>query len=449
MVKENFIAKSEAKHGVGTYDYDKIPLVVLSNQKVQIKCPKHGYFFQRASAHYSGQGCPQCGKEKLWDNRERFNTDIFVARAKEIWGNEYDYSLVKCDKARGKVKIICRIHGIFEQQITNHLHGQGCPKCSTLKRSSKLRLGKKEIIKRAIEKHGLKYDYSLVETDKSNEKIKIICPKHGIFEQIAFHHLAGTGCPKCALEEKANKKRLSNEEFISRATKKHNSFYTYDKCLFTSTKKCVIITCPIHGDFRQKAGMHLKGCGCPKCAFEKNGLRCRLTQEEFIKRAKEIHGDNYNYDKTKYETYDKKVTITCKIHGDFLQSPSCHLNGNGCPKCHRSKGENKISSFLGKFNIEFEIQKKINNYNIFGGRIYFLVDFYLPKYNTIIEYNGEQHYKPVGYFGGEKNYEIQQQRDMSLQKYCYDNKIKLIEIPYWDFDNIEEILIKELKLKKK
>lgn len=311
------------------------------------------------------------------------------------------------------------------------------------------KLTTEEFIARSISVHGNKYDYSKSQYIGSLSKVQIVCHKHGVFEQLAFHHIRGAGCPKCALEEIANKKRLSNEEFLSRAKKKHNSFYIYDKCNYVSTKKDVTITCPIHGDFIQNAGRHLKGCGCPKCANEKNGLKCRNSQEKFIKRAKEIHGDNYTYDKTKYETLEIKVIITCPIHGDFLQSPTSHLNGNGCPKCHRSKGENKISYFLEKLNIEFEIQKKINNYNLFGGRVYFLVDFFLPKFNTIIEYNGEHHYKPVGYFGGEKNYEIQQQRDVSLRQYCRDNKIKLIEIPYWDFDNIEKILTKKLKIKRK
>jgi hypothetical protein len=107
----------------------------------------------------------------------------------------------------------------------------------------------------------------------------------------------------------------------------------------------------------------------------------------------------------------------------------------------------RVANFLNRNNIQFEIQKKIENLNLFGGRKYFLLDFYLPKYNTVIEYNGEHHYKPVQWFGGLKNYDLQKMRDESLRQYCNENKIKLIEIPYTEFDNIEEILSKELKIK--
>jgi hypothetical protein len=175
---------------------------------------------------------------------------------------------------------------------------------------------------------------------------------------------------------------------------------------------------------------------------------CRNTQEDFIKRAKEIHGNRYGYEKTVYKTLETPVIITCTEHGDFTQTPISHLHGNGCPHCHRSKGETKVANFLQIHNVKFEIQKKVENLNLFGGRKYFLLDFYLPDYNTIIEYNGEHHYQPIEWFGGKRNYKLQQLRDESLRQYCNENKIKLIEIPYTEYNNIEDILTKELKIHK-
>lgn len=455
MTKEEFVAKAELKHGVGTYGYDKVPNIVGCNEKVEILCYKHGYFKQRASAHYcQGQGCPECAKEHLWDKRqdERLTIEKFIERTKSLWGNEYDYSLVKFDCARDTIKIICRKHGIFEKQVWNHLNGQGCPICSKenaikTHNGGKHPLGKEEIIKRCNEAHGWKYIYDLVEVEKTTDKMKIICPKHGLFEQLAFHHMNGACCPECAREETAKKLSLTQDEFIKRAKEIHNNFYTYDKTVFVTTKIKVIVTCPKHGDFEILPSNHLRGGGCLHCARERNAVACRNTQEDFLRRAKEIHGDRYGYEKAIYQTLETPITITCPEHGDFSQTPMSHLQGNGCPHCHRSKGEVRVANFLNRNNIQFEIQKKIENLNLFGGRKYFLLDFYLPKHDTVIEYNGEHHYKPVQWFGGLKNYDLQKMRDESLRQYCKENKIKLIEIPYTEFDNIEEILSKELKIK--
>lgn len=378
---------------------------------------------------------------------KKLTTEEFIRRAKEVHGDKYDYSLVNLNSSHDTIKIICKKHGVFEKQVWSHLNGQGCPKCSKENFASKVRIGKEEIIKRCKETHGDTYRYDLVDTNKVSDRIKIICEKHGVFEQFAFHHINGNGCPVCATENKARKLSLTQEEFIKRAKEIHNGFYTYEKTVFVTTKKKVIVTCPKHGDFETIAANHLKGGGCPHCARERNAVACRNTQEDFLRRAKEIHGDRYGYEKAIYQTLETSVTITCPEHGDFSQTPMSHLQGKGCPHCHRSKGEVRVANFLNRNNIQFEIQKKIENLNLFGGRKYFLLDFYLPKYNTVIEYNGEQHYKPVQWFGGLENYDLQKMRDESLRQYCNENKIKLIEIPYTEFDNIEEILSKELKIK--
>ena len=455
MTKDDFISKSEATHGVGAYGYDKVPSIFGSKEKIEILCHKHGYFLQRASAHYcQKQGCPHCAKEHLWDKRkdERITTEKFIERATSLWGDKYNYDFVDCNNARDTIKIICRKHGVFEKQVWNHLNGQGCPICAKETFSQKKRLGREEIIRRCNEVHKNKYIYSLVTAEKVTDKIKIICPEHGLFEQFAFQHIKGACCPICAAKEGRKRKRkstMTQDSFIERATKKHNGFYLYDKTNFISRNKKITVTCPNHGDFVVLAKNHLHGSGCPQCAREKNGIKCRKTQEEFIRRAKEIHGNRYIYDKTIYITLEDPVTITCPNHGDYIQTPTSHLNGHGCPHCHRSKGEVRVANFLNKNGIKYEIQKKIPNLNLFGGRKYFLLDFYIPIYNVIIEYNGEQHYKSVGWFGGDKNYKIQKLRDESLRQYCKGHNIKLIEIPYTDFDNIEKILTKELKIKKK
>lgn len=124
------------------------------------------------------------------------------------------------------------------------------------------RLTTEEFIRRAREIHGDKYDYSKAQYVNAKTKIAIICPSHGIFEQIPDKHLRGAGCPMC----KADKRRLTQEEFIKRASFTHNNFYDYSMVCYKDNESKTTIICPIHGAFEQRPHNHLKGQGCPLCA---------------------------------------------------------------------------------------------------------------------------------------------------------------------------------------
>lgn len=128
-------------------------------------------------------------------------------------------------------------------------------------------------------------------------------------------------------------KKLKQEEFIERANKIHNSKYTYDNTIYINTTTPVCITCPVHGNFWMKPELHLIGHGCPKCA--KNGIK--YTNDTFIEKSREIHGDKWNYDKVKYINSQTNVIINCPIHGDFIQKPQKHLQGHGCPICGKNR----------------------------------------------------------------------------------------------------------------
>ena len=124
------------------------------------------------------------------------------------------------------------------------------------------------------------------------------------------------------------------ENFIETARKIHGDKYDYSKVEYinNSTKVCII--CPEHGEFWQTPNKHLSGQGCRKCGikrvWEKRG---RITTEEFINKAKKVHGDKYDYSKVEYKNNSTKICIICPIHGEFWQTPSSHLGGCGCPKC--------------------------------------------------------------------------------------------------------------------
>ena len=280
-----------------------------------------------------------------------------------------------------------------------------------------------EFIQQAISIHP-EYCYDKVDYTTAKNKVCIICPEHGEFLISPNNFLAGRKCPKCSAKSKSDKLSDSKETFIEKA-KQINSNYDYSKIKYVNQHTKVIITCPIHGDFEITPNNLLQGKGCPKCYVESK----LLTTQQFIDKAIKIHGDLYNYDKVEYKGTQIPVIIICKKHGEFLQTPNSHLRGRGCPYCNQSHGERVISNLLSQFNIKAIPQFKIGleNNTI---RNYLLVDFYLPDQNLIIEYNGIQHYTPIEHFGGILKYNDQKSRDKILEKYCQDNNINLIVVPY-------------------
>ena len=291
-----------------------------------------------------------------------------------------------------------------------------------------------DFIKKAKELHGDKYDYSKVNYLRSRDKVKIICPTHGEFEQKANNHLNGQGCPMCKIS--------TTDSFIKKAKTVHGNKYDYSKVDYKKIKDKITIICKKHGPFIQIAGNHLAGSGCPSCYG-----KFRSNTEEFIERSKSLHGDKFDYSKVDYISRSKPVNIICKKHGIFSQLPLNHLVGAGCPYCRESRGELNIAKILSELNINFIRNKKFDD--CFGNfKLKLPFDFYLPDYNICIEYDGEQHYRPVSIYGGEKKFKQQQINDNIKNEYCKKNGIELIRISYKisGYQKISEEIKKHLEV---
>ena len=128
-------------------------------------------------------------------------------------------------------------------------------------------------------------------------------------------------------------KKLTKEEFIEKAIKVHGNKYDYSKVEYVNNRTKVCIICLEHGEFWQQANSHLRGEGCPKCKGENISKRKSITKEQFIEKARKVHGDKYDYSKVEYVNSTKKVCIICPEHGEFWQTPNAHLQGSGCPSC--------------------------------------------------------------------------------------------------------------------
>lgn len=262
LSQEDFIKRCLAVHG-GAYSYAQA-VYVDAGSKVDVLCPRHGLFSQIARFHLRGGGCPKC-----WDERRRFSRIMpvaeFVAKASAKHANRYGYGLVSFTKVTERVKIVCGVHGVFEQEVRSHLYGHGCPACGILSRVDKLAGCGADFISAAKLVHGDRYDYGSVKYVHNRHKVDITCPEHGPWVQAPTAHLRGRGCPKCGVLTRARLHRGSTDEFISLAKGVHGDRYGYGAVVYQANDEKVEINCPRHGSFKQVPADHLDGHGCPAC----------------------------------------------------------------------------------------------------------------------------------------------------------------------------------------
>jgi hypothetical protein len=306
-----------------------------------------------------------------------------------------------------------------------------------------------EFIEKAKDINGDKYDYSKVDYISRFNKVIIICPIHGEFKQTPGNHLSGFECKECGKEKSINKKTKSVENFIKECQKLHGSKYDYSKVEYIKAKSKVKIICYIHGLFFIRPDNHLNGQGCPKCGIVKYSLSQRDTTGGFVKKSKKIHGDKYDYTKTKYVNHKTNVEIVCSKHGSFFQMPRSHLtNGSGCPMCNQSKGEIKILNFIKKNNIECITQKMFDDCRNPKTNRKLRFDFHIPSKNLLIEYDGIQHFEKGmtrNFITTEEDLIENQYKDKLKTEYAKSNNIKLLRIKYVDLNKIDDILEKKLK----
>jgi hypothetical protein len=302
---------------------------------------------------------------------------------------------------------------------------------------------REEFIIKAKEVHGDRYDYSLVNYVNNNTKVKIICPEHGVFEQAPVKHVnARQGCSICGNIITHNKQRKSKEEFIIKAKEVHGDKYNYSLVDYVNNNTKVKIICPEHGVFEQAPVNHLSGKGCKYCGgtakFDKtlfiikakevhgdrydyslvdyvnnstkvkiicpehgvfevtpnnhtskkhNCKKCSISVYDtgsFILKANEVHGYRYDYSLVDYVNNNTKIKIICSEHGVFEQIPMSHLIGRGCNKCVNN-GVSKAEKEIFEFINSLGIDVIENDTSVLDGKE---LDIYIPSHNLAIEYNG-------------------------------------------------------------
>ena len=360
--------------------------------------------------------------------------NIWLKKAREIYGDKYDYSeVIKTFRTMNeKGNIICPKHGVFSQELRGHLRGFSCPKCA---KSQKL----KQFLKKARKVHGDKYNYSEVIKNFTNirNKHNIICSKHGIFLQGLHSHLQGFSCPKCGRIKRSKSLRISSstlrKNFIRDARLVHGNQYDYSKVSYIGkqAKDKVCIICPKYGEFWQTYGNHvtlkhkhpLDHINRKKREFA-NSQPMRL--KEFLRTARRIHNDEFKYPfiENEFKHILSKITVTCPRCGNIKQIAHNHVNGHGCKYCKRSYAEKQIFSWI-KSILPIGTKIIANDRRLIKPKE---LDIYIPSYKVAIEFG-------AAYFHSEeavgKKYHAEKQRA------CESKGVKLITFFDADWNQIK------------
>ena len=287
-------------------------------------------------------------------------------------------------------------------------------------------------ITKARKIHGERYDYSAVSYINAKTKIEIICREHGEFKQTPSNHLSKFNCQKCS-----NNFKYDTISFIEKAKKIHGDKYDYSKVFYVNANEHVTIKCKQHGEFKQIPDFHInRKCGCPKCCFSHKN-----TTLEFIEKAKNVHGNKYDYSNANYVNSTTHVIIICKNHGQFYQTPDIHIYQKcGCPSCINKtefKFFERMKELYPTMKRQFKVQWCKN-------KLYLPFDFVIEDLNIIIELDGDQHFKQISNWSAP---EFQIEKDKYKIQCANQNGFSVIRLLQNDvskdnFDWIEDIKIK-------
>lgn len=472
---EEFIQKSKEIWGEEHYDYSK---VVYKNNStpVTLICKYHNHEFSQIPLnHLNHEGCEICLTE-IKKQKRTLDENKVIQRFKEKFGDKFDYSKVEYKGMHEKFFIVHKECGQgYWITPDSFLRGAGkCPYCeiSLKKKHEKLNeppknlteIYKENFIEKSKSKFGNKFDYSKVEY--INSKTEIILIDKSTKEEFSIrpkdHLLWSNGKYKEVYSIEKEK-----EKFIQTIINNVGDIYDFNLMEYVDAETPVKLICKTCGevfDVKPASLKKSKHCLCPNCRqnryISSNNTpiynNANLTTSEFIKRALTVHGDLYDYSSTVYTSFSNKITFKCKTCGHTMDMlPANHLSGQGCKFCHASSKEKLMVKILDELGFNYEFHKRFSDLKSPKGKP-LEIDFYIPEIKLCIEYQGQQHYKPVDFERTKKknltrekkikmlnNLQSQQKRDQLKRDYCFNNGFYLLEIPYnkyWNYTSLKDFL---------
>ena len=416
----------------------------VNNQtKIKCKCKLDGYEWEARPSHLlRGKGCPICGRKKISEQKRKTHNQ-FLQELQEI--NTDIEILGTYVNSKTKIKCKCRIDGhIWEPVAGSLLSGYGCPICG---RESTIKSHTKTHDQFLQELQEVNPNIEVLGTYKNaNTKIKCRCKIDGHeWKVVPSSLLRGCGCPKCKITKLAK----THDEFLQELYKINQDIEVLGTYVNTNTK--IKVRCKIDEyEWETKPDILLRGHGCPICGEKQRIHKQTKTHEQFIKELQQVNP--YIEILGTYINNHTKIKCRCRIDGyEWEVKPSSLLSGQGCPKCNTSKGEKRVAQYLDNLNILYIYDKQYfkDLVSVNGGLM--RPDFIIPSLKIWIEYDGEQHFKPVDFSSKMSGKQVQaqfkkvQQNDQIKNEYAEQHGWTLIRIPYWDIDNIEKILENYIK----
>jgi hypothetical protein len=395
---ETFIEKARLVHG-DKYDYSKTEYKNCKSN-VTIICKLHGEIEQKPNHHLGGNGCKKCGKEKTL-NSQKSNKIEFVKKATQVHGEIYDYSLVEYAGCYTKIKIICKIHGQFEQTPTIHLNTKGCKKCSGIYKKTL-----EDFKTLSKKKYPDKFCYEETIYKTCKDKVILKCIKHNHkFEITPDSHLNScleTGSGGCSICFSENAKQMfikPKEDFINESKLKYPNQFNYEELNYDGAKININLTCMLHiphYSFETTPDTHLNKAttcgGCMECRKLLLNTKFKKSNEKYIEESKEIHGNTYDYSVTDYINGHTNVRIICRKHGEFLIMAESHIyQKQGCQKCNphgHSKSQISWLNFI-QLKDNITIQHAENECEFVIPTTNFKADGYCQETNSIYEFHGD------------------------------------------------------------
>ena len=316
-----------------------------------------------------------------------------------------------------------------------------------VRRGAPPRLTAEAFIARARARHGDRYDYSGTEYAVMTAKVTIRCPKHGDFDQAPSSHLKGRGCPNCGQAQRGSSQRFDTPTFISRSRARYGDRFDYSQVEYTGLFSRVTIVCRTHGAFTATPSNHLRGRGgCLPCFNEIRSLTRRVPRDVMIERAVARHGaGRYDYSLVTFTTTVQSVTIICPLHGHFSQSMAHHTRGDGCPRCNESHGEREVEAVLCAMGVSFVRQFK---HPALKHQRALSLDFAIVAKRIGIEFDGEQHHRPVQFQGirierAQMQHEQVLVRDAAKDRWAVEQGWRIVRLTRRD--DVATALVRELE----
>lgn len=404
-------------------------ILAVSQFKVFINCKKCGDQNDKFPSQFSK--VYECNNCYILDNNV---AKLFPHLLKEVNDKTDLSTLTPGSHQIINWKCLVCLHTWDAELATRTKQGSICPACT-----DHVKITYTEFVIRAKKIHNGKYIYNEVWIDfEMRNKIEIICPKHGQFNQTAASHVRGIGCSDCAGNTK-----LSYKDFLEKVKSKHGGYkYPNEEPTNFSTKIKIDIECLIHGIFSQNVGKHLQGQGCSKCTGN-----AKVSYLEFLERANAKHGQ-YKYpakEPPKFST-KIKIDIECLIHGIFPQRVEKHLQGQGCQLCGKcfSKGNEEIAKILTNIGKTFKREKGFLDLKYINF-LYYDFGEISDDSNKLLDYDGVQHFEDKAWSktGG---LTTRMARDIVKDQYAIDNGYSLLRIPYTMKSELSEIVNDYLEL---